>query len=147
MCEKSKKREMCKRSEKREARDVKERAFGHRKLVVWKNIDDLTNIVCNRILPAIPKNKAKLRDQIERAVSSIGANFIEGYYSGSTKEFIRFLSYSRRSLSELGYWLNFCCKIRLISGSLFNSSDDLLIRTGYLLDRLTQSLRSKLTSS
>ena len=128
--------------------EVKEegRGYGHKKLVVWKNIEELTNIVCSRILPMVPKTKFKLRDQIERAASSIGANLIEGYYSGSTKEFIRFLRYSRRSLSELGYWLNFCCKIKLISESLFDSSDDLLIRTGYLLDRLTQSLRRKLTS-
>ncbi len=133
--------------EEGEVREVKGRAFGHKKLVVWKNIDELTEIVCKRIIPVIPKNKFKLKDQMERAVSSIGANFIEGYYSGSTKEFIKFLNYSRRSLSELGYWLNFCCKTKLISGSLFNSSNDLLIRTGYLLDRLILSLRKKLSSS
>ena len=120
--------------------------FGHKKLVVWNNIEELTDIVCNRILKIIPKTKFKLRDQIERAISSIGANFVEGYYSHSTSEYVKFLRYSRRSLSELEYWAGFCFKQKYISESLFNSSQDLAIRTGYLVDRLISSLIIKLSS-
>ena len=122
------------------------RGFGHKKLILWRNVEELTDVVCSRILPVIPRTKFKLKDQVERAVTSVGANIIEGYYSGSTKEFIRFLRYSRRSLAELEFWVEFCNKKQFITKSLFNSSSDLMIRTTYLLDRLIISLIKKCSS-
>jgi four helix bundle protein len=42
-----------------------------------------------------------LRDQIRRASASIMLNIAEGFDSGSDQYFIQFLSYSRRSCSEV----------------------------------------------
>lgn len=42
-----------------------------------------------------------LRDQICRAVVSIMSNIAEGFDSGSSAEFIRFLSYAQRSCTEV----------------------------------------------
>ena len=42
-----------------------------------------------------------LKDQIRRAVSSIMLNIAEGFDSGSDQQFIQFLSYARRSCSEV----------------------------------------------
>lgn len=42
-----------------------------------------------------------LRDQIRRASASIMLNIAEGFDSGSDQSFIQFLSYSRRSCSEV----------------------------------------------
>ena len=116
----------------------------HKRLVTWKNIEELDQIVHLRIISDIRKTDFKLRDQIERATTSIGANFVEGYYSGSTKEFIRFLGYSRRSLAELGFWIAYCRTKRYISDELNASANDLVIRTGYLIDRLIFSLKLKI---
>lgn len=41
-----------------------------------------------------------LRDQIRRAVVSVMSNIAEGFNAGSDSEFIRFLGFSRRSISE-----------------------------------------------
>ena len=123
------------------------RGYGHKKLIVWGNVEELTDIICMRILSMVPKTKFKLKDQMERAVSSIGANIIEGYYSGSTAEFIRVLRYSRRSLAELEFWTGFCHKNKFIPDALSKSSSDLLIRTAFLLDRLIIALTRKLSSS
>ena len=123
------------------------RGFGHKNLIVWKNTEELIDLVCVRVLSMVPKTKFKLRDQIERATSSVGANLIEGYYSGSTNEFIRFLRYSRRSLAELEFWISFCYKHKHISSDLFNYCSDLIIRTTYLFDRLIISLLKKLSSA
>jgi four helix bundle protein len=74
--------------------------YGHRKMVVWQNIDRI-DILVQDILKRIPRTEFKLRSQIDNASDSVGANFVEGYYSGSLAEYLRFLRYSKRSLAEL----------------------------------------------
>lgn len=119
----------------------------HKKMIVWNNIEIISEIVFEKIIPAIPRKYYAINDQIERSTTSIGANFIEGYYSGSTKEFIRFLGYSRRSLAELEFWVSHCNKRKYIKDIVFANTDDLLIKTGYLLDHLILALRRKLNNS
>lgn len=117
--------------------------YGHRKMIVWRNIDRLEATIYRIILPKISKNLFNLRDQIERATSSIGANFIEGYYSGSIREYVKFLGYSKRSLAELQDWIRRSWHKRLVSDKEYNETDDLIIKTMYLLNRLIQSLKRK----
>lgn len=93
----------------------------HKKLVVWGNIEELDGMILEKVIISIPKIEYKLLDQIKRATNSIGANFIEGYYSGSTREFIKFLGYSRRSLAELEFWIRLC-RSRQFIGILLHSS-------------------------
>ena len=124
----------------------KKKGHGHKKYAIWRNLEELSPIVFRRIIPLIPQSKFKVRDQIERAMSSIGANFIEGYYSCSTKELMRISRYSRRSLAELEYWVGYCFNKKFIPESLFKRTEDLMIRTGYLIDRLIISLTRKITS-
>ncbi len=47
------------------------------------------------------KSDFGLRDQICRAVVSISSNIAEGFESQSNSEFIKFLTYSRRSAAEV----------------------------------------------
>ncbi|MBN3033761.1 MAG: four helix bundle protein [Candidatus Saganbacteria bacterium] len=74
--------------------------YGHRKMIVWRNLDAMEIMIQQKILPLLPKNQYNIIDQLDRASSSSVANFVEGFYSGSIKEYIRFLGYSRRSLAE-----------------------------------------------
>jgi four helix bundle protein len=121
----------------------KKKDYGHRKMVVWKNLDEVEFFIHKRILPAIPRNCFSLRDQIDRACSSCGVNFIEGYYSGSIKEYLRFLGYSKRSLAELQDWVRRCFHKSYIPEETCLKFDDLSIRTLYLLNRLIASLKKK----
>ena len=73
---------------------------GHKNMIVWQSIDQLDTLV-QKIVKKIPKCEFKMRSQINNASDSIGANFVEGYYSAFLPEYLRFLSYSRRSLGEL----------------------------------------------
>lgn len=116
---------------------------GHKKMIIWHNIEKISEYIFEKILPLIPRKYHSLQDQIERATTSIGANFIEGYYSGSTKEFTRFLGYSRRSLAELEYWIGHCTKRKYINNSVAIDLEDIIIKTGYLTDRLMLSLKNK----
>ncbi|UCD04948.1 MAG: four helix bundle protein [candidate division WOR-3 bacterium] len=115
---------------------------GHEKMVVWQNIDRL-DIMVQKILKYIPKNQYKMRSQIDSASDSIGANFVEGYYSGALGEYIRFLYYSKRSLGELKERVRRVRRKGYIEDDVYSDFDDLSIRTMYLLDRLIGSLKNK----
>jgi len=122
----------------------KENLYGHRKMIVWQNLDKLEVLVEQMVLTKVPKNQFKLRDQIERATSSCTANFIEGYYSGSIKEYLRFLSYSKRSLAELQDWVRRSFHKNYLSEENYLLIDDLLIKTMFLSNRLINSLKQKI---
>jgi len=124
-----------------------DRAFGHRKMIVWQNLDRIEVSVRKKILKQIPKNKFQLRDQIDRACSSAVANFVEGYYSGSIKEYLRFLFYSKRSLAELQDWVRRAYYNEFIQEYLWGEFDDLAVKTLYLFNRLIFSLQQKSSSS
>jgi four helix bundle protein len=117
--------------------------YGHRKMIVWQNLDKIEIYIQKYILKSIPKNEFKLLDQIDRACSSCVANFIEGYYSGSLKEYIRFLKYSKRSLAELQDWLRRIFHKGYIPENIYLEVDDLVIKTMYLLNRLINALKRK----
>jgi len=119
------------------------RMYGHRKMIVWQNLDKVEWIVRKELLRMIPKREFKLIDQISRSCSSSVANFIEGYYSGSIKEYIRFLGYSKRSLAELQDWLRRSHYMNYLKEDQYLRIDDLSIKTMYLLNRLIASLRLK----
>jgi|SRR3989339_34106 len=117
--------------------------YGHRKMIVWQNLDKLEIIIQKDILKSIPKNCFSLIDQIDRATSSSVANFIEGYYSGSIREYIRFLKYSKRSLAELQDWIRRVYHKGYIAENIYTNVDKLSIQTMFLLNRLINSLASK----
>ena len=117
--------------------------YGHRKMVVWQNLDKIEEIIQRKILNQISKREYNLRDQIDRASSSSVANFIEGYYSGSIKEYVRFLRYSKRSAAELQDWIRRTYYKGYIDKSVYDNFDDLVIKTIYLLNRLIDSLIKK----
>jgi len=116
--------------------DEKAKMYGHRKMIVWQNLDKLEVLVQREILSRIPRNNFQLQDQIDRSCGSCTANFIEGYYSGSIKEYIRFLGYSKRSLAELQDWVRRSYHKGYINEDGYARFDDLCIRTMYLSNRL-----------
>lgn len=117
--------------------------YGHKKMRVWQNLDRIEAMVQKDLLPHVPHNCFQLRDQIDRACSSSVANFIEGYYSGALKEYVRFLGYSKRSLAELQDWIRRIFHQSYISNDLYNEFDDLLIKTMFLTNRLINALKAK----
>jgi len=119
--------------------------YGHRKMIVWQNLDKIEVIIQKEILKSIPRNCFSLIDQIDRASSSCVANFIEGDYSGSIKEYLRFLGYSKRSLAELQDWIRRCHYKGFISREVYENFDDLSIKTFYLQNRLISSLKNKIS--
>jgi four helix bundle protein len=66
----------------------------------WKSERELVNMVY-KVTNESPFNRDfGLRDQIRRATVSVMSNIAERFNAGSDAEFMRFLSFSRRSVSE-----------------------------------------------
>jgi len=63
--------------------------------------------------------KYSLKDQIERASLSIPSNIAEGAERGSTKDFARFLNFSKGSCSELRTQLYIARKLALVGKNDF----------------------------
>jgi len=129
---------MAKKGDERQKRKPR----GHEKMIVWQNIDRL-DIMVQRILKGMPKYEFKMKSQIDNASDSVGANFVEGYYSGSLAEYLRFLHYSKRSLAELRERVRRVKRKGYILDKAYNEFSDYAIGTMYLLDRLIQSLKNK----
>lgn len=111
----------------------------HEKMAVYESICKLNEIV-QRILQCIPKTEFKMRSQIINANDSIASNFVEGYYSGYINEYIRFLTYSRRSGAELHERIKRVHQMKYIGENIYNEFEDRCIKTMYLIDRTRQGL-------
>jgi four helix bundle protein len=67
----------------------------------WQMARELTNEIYATVKQAGFSRDYGLRDQITRASGSIMHNIAEGFDSGTSPEFIRFLSYAKRSCTEV----------------------------------------------
>ncbi|MFA5688686.1 MAG: four helix bundle protein [Kiritimatiellales bacterium] len=63
-----------------------------------------------------------LRDQIQRASGSVMHNIAEGFDSGLNPEFVRFLSYAKRSCTEVQSGLYLAVDRNYIAQNQFNSA-------------------------
>ncbi len=124
------------------AQEGNKKRVGHERMIVWQNIDKL-DILIQKILKKIPRYEFKMKSQINNASDSIGANFVEGYYSGSLAEYLRFLRYSKRSLGELRERVRRVKRKGYMEDGTYEKFTDCAIKTMYLLDRLILSLRKK----
>lgn len=66
----------------------------------WQSSRDLVRLVYEATKQAGFERDYALREQIRRAAISVMSNIAEGFGTGTDAEFIRFLSYARRSTSE-----------------------------------------------
>lgn len=123
-----------------------EKFRGHMKMLVWQNADKLDCLV-QKLSRKVPKFQYKLIQQIDRASNSVSANFVEGYYSCSTKEFIRFTRYSKRSLGEVMEHLRGFWRRNYITEEEYQEIIAFCWQTMYLIDRLLKSLKNKLETN
>jgi four helix bundle protein len=84
-----------------------------------------------------------LKDQVRRAAVSVMSNIAEGFNAGTDGEFIRFLSYSRRSNSEVQSQTYIALDLKYISQERFQS----LYEKANLIERRINSLISYLAKS
>jgi len=90
-------------------------------LLVWQKSMDLTVMVQQQIIPALPNDeKWALVSQLRRSVQSIPANIAEGYGRYYYQEGVRFCYLARGSLEETYNHLFLSYKLAYISQETFN---------------------------
>ena len=67
----------------------------------WHSARELVNFIYQITTLSAFSKEYGLRDQIRRAAGSVMHNIAEGFDSGSDAEFVRFLGYARRLVSEV----------------------------------------------
>ena len=91
-------------------------------LPCWQSARELCKYINHLTTKSPFKKDFSLKDQIWRAAGSVMDNIAEGFDSGSTKEFIRFLGYSLRSSSEVQSQLYRALDCHYIDSKKFNKA-------------------------
>ena len=84
-----------------------------------------------------------LRDQLQRAAVSIMANIAEGFDSGSSREFLRFLSYALRSTTEVQSHLYVALDQGYLDQHAFPALYDLSVKVKSIISGFMRYLRSR----
>lgn len=83
-----------------------------------------------------------LRDQIQRAATSVMANIAEGFDGGSNREFVKFLAYALRSATEVQSHLYVALDQGYINQQNFNSLYELSVKVKNLTSGFIRYLRA-----
>ncbi len=113
-------------------------------LECWQEARRLVNMVYEIINDSEDFQKDfRLNGQITGAAISVMNNIAEGWASQSNNEFIRFLTYSRRSCAETQNCLYICLDQQYISENTFKEIYDQGLKTIKIIDGLLRYLRSE----
>ena len=115
-------------------------------LECWQQSRLLVNMVYDAIKtsPSFEKD-FRLVNQITGASVSVMNNIVEGWASQSNAEFIRFLTYSRRSCAETQNCLYVALDQKYINDDTFQRIYNHALKETQIIDGLLRYLRSKRT--
>jgi four helix bundle protein len=101
--------------------------FDHEKLDVYQAAIELV-ILIDVIIENLPRGRAYLADQFQRAGTSVPLNIAEGAGEYSSAEKVRFYRMARRSATECAGVFDICRRLQLIQESQYAKGRELLIR-------------------
>ncbi len=118
--------------------------ISYQKLTVFQKAKQLV-ILVYKITKKYPREEQfSLVSQMRRAAVSIMANIVEGYSRESTKEYIRFLTISIGSATELKVFLEISLDLGYLDSKIHKEAEGLLTEVMKLLYSYKQSLGNKL---
>jgi four helix bundle protein len=113
-------------------------------LECWKEARKLVNMVYDAILSSRSfQLDYRLRDQSTGAAISIMNNISEGWASQSNPEFIKFLTYSRRSCAEVQNCFYIAFDREYVTGKIQKEIYDQATKVMMIIDGLLRYLRSQ----
>lgn len=111
--------------------------FDHEKLDVYKVAVEFV-ILSNEIAEQLPRGKAYLADQLQRASSSISLNIAEGAGEFAGNEKCRFYRMAKRSATECAGVLDLCNRLKLVEETKHLKGRELLLRIVAMLTKMAQ---------
>lgn len=114
-------------------------------LECWQQARILTNMVYELTKQKTFSQDYRLKDQIVGSAISVMNNIAEGFASQSNREFIRFLTYSRRSVSEIQTCLYVALDQNYISKEQFSQVYVQAQKTRQIVDGFIRYLRTQRT--
>lgn len=113
-------------------------ALDHKKLEVYHRALELLDQV-DVILEAMPRGRAHLKHQLDRATTSIVLNIAEGAGEFSKDEKRRFYPIARRSATESAAILDILTRRRAVADELVQPAHELVVRVVSMLVRLASA--------
>jgi len=101
--------------------------FDHEKMDVYQVSIDLV-ILIDEIVEHLPRGRAYLADQFQRAGTSVTLNIAEGAGEYSSNEKNRFYRMAKRSATECAGILDICQRLRLVDAVKHTKGRELLLR-------------------
>jgi four helix bundle protein len=111
--------------------------FDHEKLDVYQVSIEMVALI-DKIVEHLPRGRAYLADQLQRAGTSITLNIAEGAGEFSKSEKIRFYRIAKRSATECAGILDVCKRLELIDETRYINGRELLIRIVSMLIKMSQ---------
>jgi four helix bundle protein len=116
----------------------------YRDLIVWQKGMDLAEAVCKATMTFPKEELYGLSSQLKRASISIPSNIAEGQGRYSRLDFVRFLRYSKGSLSELETQLTLARRLDYLSAEKENTFLDQATELRRLLNALIGSMNRRM---
>jgi four helix bundle protein len=113
----------------------------HAKLDVYRRALDLLEVL-DKIAAELPAGRAHLKDQLDRAGTSIVLNIAEGAGEFSAADKQRFYRMARRSGTEVGAIVDILARRKVVREDLLRESTELLVRVVAMLAKLANRVHT-----
>ena len=114
--------------------------FDHEKLTVYQVAIEFV-ILADEVIENLPRGRAYLSDQLQRAALSISLNIAEGAGEYAVDEKARFYRMAKRSATVCAGVLDVCERLRLIEENRYIKGRELLIGIVSMLIKMVQKHR------
>ena len=113
------------------------KTFDHEKLDVYGAAIDFA-MVANDVATGLPRGRAYLADQLQRAATSVPLNVAEGAGEFSANEKARFYRMAKRSATECAAIIDVLSRLGILDDGRYTSGRELLFR---IVSMLVQMIR------
>jgi four helix bundle protein len=111
--------------------------FDHEKLDVYVAAIEFVALA-DEIVEHLPRGRAYLADQLQRAATSIPLNIAEGAGEFASSEKARFYRMAKRSATECAAILHVCQRLGLVEEARCKAGRDLLVRVVAMLIQMVR---------
>ncbi len=113
--------------------------FDHERLDVYKIAIELV-VLIDTIIEVLPRGRAYLADQFQRAGTSVCLNIAEGAGEYAGQEKVRFYRMAKRSATECAAVLDICSKLKLADAEKIEQCKELLLRIVSMLIKMARAI-------